>query len=543
MFISKLRSWSSANRTLRLITIIGLLAFWVCVLWLAQAALAAGAAPASGGAVLTVNSSGDSSNVGDGVLSLRKAISVANGTLNGPFSVGERNQMQGCVFDAFGNITNACGGSNVLIQFTPTLTHVVLTDRPPYMYGPGTTINGSVASGRLIIDGSGGADNGFITVADDITLANLAIINIGGPAADIQTYVSTPHKGLRVFNTYLNVLPDTSSCSDPRLTAKANFPVIVWVGSGTAGPGAGTAYFYNNVVGCGVNDGIEVSGPYVYIGQDAAGNPGRNWIGVNASGQPLPNGQSGVNLSLSGATNAVVANNMIAYNTTWGVFVDQTQNETLSGNDIHHNQTTGVYVSSTTGTLLTNNLVHDNNDSGVWLSGGTTYSTTISGGAYYSNGAFGIVEGEGAFGNTWRQISTYNNFGLGIDKNDNGLPDATGSISITAATRVGGVVSVTGEYLGGPNFRYHEIDLYRAAPDSSGFGEGRTYLGSTSFSDNFSVPVPVWSIVDPTGCGGTYTVVITDYELFNVPPPQSFEFSANFNSAPGCQLYLPLVRR
>jgi parallel beta-helix repeat protein len=228
---------------------------------------------------------------------------------------------------------------------------------------------------------------------------------------------------------------------------------------------------------------------------------------------------------------------MIAYNTAWGVYLDQAQNETLSGNDIHHNLSTGVYVSSTTGTLLTNNLVHDNNDSGVWLSGGPTYGTTIIGGAYYSNGAFGIVEGEGAGSNTWRQISTYNNLGLGIDKNDNGLPDATGLISITAATRVGGVVSVTGEYLGGPNFRYHEIDLYRAAPDSSGFGEGRTYLGSTSFSDSFIVPVPVWTIVDPTGCGGTYTVVLTDHELFNVPPPQSFEFSANFNITPSCNLY------
>lgn len=518
-------------------------AIWVCVLWLAQATPGAGAAPASGGAVLTVNSSGDSPNVGDGVLSLRKAISVANGTLLGPFVSGERAQMQGCIFDGSGNITNGCGGSNVLIQFTPSLTHVVLTDRPPYMYGPGTTISGSVASGVLIIDGSGGADNGFITVANDISIANLAIINIGGPAADVQTYVNNPHKGLRVFNSYLNVLPDTSSCSDPRLTAKASFPAIVWVGAGMAGPGAGTAYFYNNVIGCGVYDGIEVLGPYVYIGQDAAGNPGRNWIGVNASGQPLPNGQIGINLSLSGATNAMVANNMIAYNTTWGVFLNQAGYETLSGNDIHHNQKTGVYVLSTTGTLLTNNLVHDNNDSGVWLSGGPTYNTAINGGAYYSNGLFGIVEGEGASSNTWRQISTYNNLGLGIDKNDNGLPDATGSIVITAAIQVGGVVSVTGEYLGGNNFRDHQIDLYRAAPDTSGFGEGRTYLGSTSFQDSFFIPVPTWTIVDPTGCGGAYTVVLTDYEVFNAPPPQSFEFSANFSIAPGCKLYLPLLRR
>ena len=515
-------------------------ASWVCVLWLAQAAPRAGAAPASGGAVLTVNSSVDSPNLGDGVLSLREAISVANGTLSGPFSFGERAQIQGCTFDGSGNISNACGGSNVLIQFTPSLTHVVLTERV-YMYGPGTTISGSVASGVLIIDGSGGADNGFITVADDITIANLAIINIGGPASDVQTYVSNPHKGLRVFNNYLNVLPGTSGCGDPRLTAKASFPAIIWVGAGTAGPGAGTAYFYNNVIGCGVNDGIEVSGPYVYIGQDAAGNPGRNWIGVDASGQPLPNGQSGVNLSLSGAAKAMVANNMIAFNTTWGVYLDQAQNETLSGNDIHHNQSTGVYVLSSTGTLLTNNLVHDNNDSGVWLSGGPTNNTAITGGAYYSNGLFGIVEGEGADSNTWRQISTYNNLGLGIDKNDNGLPDATGGITLTSIVQSGGVVTVNGQYNGSTFLgnNYH-IELYRLAPDVSGYGEGWTYLGAYDLQWN-SPNAPAWYINDSSGHADCYTAILTIQDFF-APSNTSYEIAANYGQC-RFDVFLPLLRR
>jgi hypothetical protein len=91
-----------------------------------------------------------------------------------------------------------------------------------------------------------------------------------------------------------------------------------------------------------------------------------------------------------------------------------------------------------------------------------------------------------------------------------------GSISITAATQVGGVVSVTGEYLGIAFGRYHDIDLYRAAPNSSGFSEGRPYLDSTSFQDSFIVPIPVWTIVDPTGCGGSYTVVLSDYDGFCV---------------------------
>ena len=49
--------------------------------------------------------------------------------------------------------------------------------------------------------------------------------------------------------------------------------------------------------------------------------------------------------------------------------------------------------------------------------------------------------------------------------------------------------------------------------------------------------------MDPTGCGGTYTVVLSDYDGFGITLPQSFEFSANFSSAPGCKVYLPAIRR
>jgi hypothetical protein len=57
--------------------------------------------------VPTVNLSGDSPNVDDGVLRLRKAISAAHGMVSGPFSLGARVLIQGCTFDAGGYITNA----------------------------------------------------------------------------------------------------------------------------------------------------------------------------------------------------------------------------------------------------------------------------------------------------------------------------------------------------------------------------------------------------------------------------------------------------
>ncbi len=55
--------------------------------------------------------------------------------------------------------------------------------------------------------------------------------------------------------------------------------------------------------------------------------------------------------------------------------------------------------------------------------------------------------------------------------------------------------------------------------------------------------MPVWSIVDPTGCGGTYTVVLSDYDDFNVFLPIAYEYSANFVTNMQCKLYLPAIRR
>lgn len=517
------------------------------------------AAPKSGGGIVTVNTSNDSDVRGDSEVSLREAISITNGTLLGPFSLAERGQMSGCAFDSFGNISNSCGGSNNVIQFTPTLTQVVLSNRPGYMTSPGTTLNGQVNSGYLIINGAGGADNGPIIQADSVTITHTAIINIPGPAAYIQTYVSGAFKGIRIANNYLGVLPDTTSCSDPRLTAKANFPIIIWVGGGTAGAGDGSAYIYGNVIGCSPFDGIEVSAPYVYIGQDPSGAPSRNWIGVMPTGFAVPMLGSGISLFSSGALGAVIISNTIAYNSGDGINSQSTPNITIAGNIVHHNigngiqmlaspnititgnsvynnTVAGIKVVSSTLNSLTNNIAHDNQSSGIWLSGGNSTLDSITGGAYYNNGAAGITEGEGAGNNTWRSISTYNNFGLGIDKNDNGVPDLP-PLTIDSVVQATTGVTVTGQYndtLFLLNIYY--IDLYRIARDPTGYGEGRTYVGSASLEWGFPL-VTTWQINDPAGAG-CYTAVVTVIDgLGGTTSHSSSEFSRNLE----CKLFLPLV--
>ncbi len=178
---------------------------------------------AIGGGTFTVNTANDSNTVGDGELSLREAIQIANGTLLGPFSVAERGQLSGCTFDAFGNISNNCGGGNNLIQFTPTLTQVMLNGRLPNTTADNITITGQVNSGRLIVNSTAN-DLGFWVGSNNVDVSWMAIINTTDP---IGVNSGTALKGLRFHDNYLGITPDMTSCADPRLVRTPDFGLIL----------------------------------------------------------------------------------------------------------------------------------------------------------------------------------------------------------------------------------------------------------------------------------------------------------------------------
>ncbi len=302
------------------------------------------------------------------------------------------------------------------------------------------------------------------------------------------------------------------------------------MGSGSSAPGDGSAYIYGNTIGCINDDGISISPSYVYVGEDAAGHSSPNYIGVDQQGHALPIGRSsaGSGVTIYSQHNVIVGNT-IGYAPDHGIYLSSSPNNTLIGNQLEHNGKAGVLVEKSSSITLINNLAHDNGSSGLWFTGAQTTNSSVSGGAYYRNGAAGITEGQSASANSWLNVSTYDNAGLGIDKNDNGLPDATGGISITSIGQSSGVVTVNGTYSGTLYLAtiYH-IELYRLAPDPSGYGEGRTYLGAYDLQWN-SPSAPAWHITDPSGLADCYTAILTVQDPIT-PSNTSYEFAANYGT-------------
>ena len=493
---------------------------------------------ATGGGPFLVTTANDADTRGDGVISLREAIEIANGTLAGPFDANEQTSLSGCFFNVSGFITNACGGGNNTIQFSPVLTQVMINGRLPEMSTTNVLVDGHVTSGRVIVNNTAN-DLAFWLGANDQTVENIAIINASDPIGVVS---NIPLKHLAVSNSYLGVLPDSTSCSDPRIVRKPDFGIILFDGSGSAASGDGSAYIYGNTIGCANYDGVAISNlSYVYVGQDASGNNVPNYIGVNASGQALPNGSAnagGISLCCANLPqHNVIISNTIAFNGYYGIDLETSSNNLISGNDIHHNGKVGILLTSSSNVAMPGNMVHDNIGPGVWFTGSQTTSNVISYGAYYSNRATGITEGGGASNNAWRFMSTYNNFGLGIDQGDNGMPDPP-PVSIDAITRANGAVTVTGRYLGTIYLvTDYKIDLYRVALDRTGYGEGRSYVGSATVSWGYPL-IDQWTIIDPTGGSSCYTAVLTSVDI------GSTNASSEYTADAGCaKAMVPIALR
>ena len=233
-----------------------------------------------------------------------------------------------------------------------------------------------------------------------------------------------------------------------------------------------------------------------------------NWIGYHYT-LSMPNGWDGVAL-LNGTFSNVLGggglNNFIMGNTASGIYV---------AGGSHNN-------------AVMENVIASNLKYGILFDGGTTANNVVNGATITNNGLDGLAARNGALYNTWTHVSIYNNAGLGI--NTQAINEATHTphpptLAIVAMDRSSGLISGKANITSGPFFT--KIELYRPAPDPSGYGEGKTFVGST-YTDN----VGNWSIIDPafTGC---YTGFATETLLTGTG---STEFMYDT-----CQIFMPLV--
>jgi parallel beta-helix repeat protein len=203
---------------------------------------------------------------------------------------------------------------------------------------------------------------------------------------------------------------------------------------------------------------------------------------------------NGIQLAFTGPQNLVGSNEI--RNTLNGVQLAFTQENTVASNDISNPASqgaAGVFLGGASSNTIEGNTISDtilgvdslfsgalivrgndlnSNDVGIQnLVGGN--ANLIEGNRIYDNGTGILIASLSAI----LENSIFDNLGLGIDRNDDGV-DPPGELpSIDSAETNGNAISVRGMFTGETGKQYR-LDFYASdASDPSGFGEGQHWLG------------------------------------------------------------------
>lgn len=263
---------------------------------------------------------------------------------------------------------------------------------------------------------------------DGIFLSGAVNNTIGGTALTARNVISgNTVRGIEIFgpgatgNVIQGNYIGTNAAGAAPIPNAIGVSIILVPANNTIG---GTAAGARNVISGNTTHGIAVSGP------GATGNLMQgNYIGANAAGTgPLPNGGDGISISSGSSDNAIGgstpgAGNMIAFNKGRGVAVGDNVSDGSTGNSVRGNS------------------IHDNGALGIDLA---------------ANGVTPNDPGDGDSGPN--QLQNY--------------PILSASILSGANVTIFGVLNST-------SGKVFHVDFYASpAADSSGFGEGRTYLGA-----------------------------------------------------------------
>jgi len=270
-----------------------------------------------------------------------------------------------------------------------------------------------------------------------------------------------------------------------------------WIGVNAAGTAAianGGSY---GIRADGVHD-TTIGGPTAAAGNVISGNARgvnlgyashhnslyNNVIGLNAAATAdLPDNGSGLELAGGSHHNQIGAagmGNVIAGSTYQGIIIydaDTTANK-IQGNFIGTNKALapglgnvqlGIFVTDAIGNTIggagQGNVVANNGYIGIWVERGER--NEIAANSIYANGYLGIDVGE-----------------QGVHQNDGGDGDDGGNRSqnyplLDSVTLGGGGTVVHGLLLNEPSTSYRVEVFSSPTCDSTGFGEGKTFLGST----------------------------------------------------------------
>lgn len=539
---------------------------------------------------IVVNSASDAQNSGDGLCTLREALTQANrnfsgGTVAGECAAGTGGTTVSLTFRIPGSGVQTIAPTSAL----PAITQSVVLDG---LSQPGASCAAWPPALLIEINGSNaGANDGLTVTGNTSTIRGLVINRFSGAGIVLSgansvnnriqcNFIGTDPTGLldrgngrsgvlirgsansnvvgsngdgvndasegnlianndrqgntvQAFNTNI-LISDTNTNSNQvagnyigvNVTGLASFSPsggvrgVQIVGGARSNFIGGRTPATRNIIGGTQHVGIEL----VSEGTDNNRVMG-NYIGVGSDGQtPVPNGLGvsffvGPKNNIIGSdgigTDSAVERNVIAGNTSDGVkiFGAGTSGNRIAGNFI--------------GTDATGTLARGNGGHGVFIVNAENNiigGTNAEDGNLISNsGQDGIaITGTSATGNALRSNSIFNNTGLGIDLDDNGVtpngsgPDGPNRLQnypqLTGALPAGNQLQVTGTFSGAANATFRLEFFANPTCHASGFGEGRTLLGSAdvstdgggnvSFSQTFTANVALGEAVTGTATDG-----------------------------------------
>ena len=229
--------------------------------------------------------------------------------------------------------------------------------------------------------------------------------------------------------------------------------------------GGANAEVVGNTIVANVEDGVHVaSGSVADVSRNDIRASGEEGVDVeNARATVASNtvwGCAGWGIACEGAAQATIEANVIERSGLDGVRVAAGASGELNGNTIVASWRAGVRIDRSCGTLA-KDTIHDNDAAGVAIVGNSHAAITQC--SIYDNGALGIDLGDDGV--------TPNDEG----DLDSGPNDLLNFPEFTQAEVSGGLVTIAG--LAAPNAI---VEIFGAAPDPTGYGEGKSYLKSVA---------------------------------------------------------------
>lgn len=345
-------------------------------------------------------------------------------------------------------------------------------------------------------------------------------------------------------NTTSNIIGGTNASARNLVSGNNNGGILIqgttttnntiagnYIGSNNAGDN------YLQIPGGGVTSnlqyGVRIDAPNNIVG--GATTAHRNLI----SGQFQTN-DIGVQI-LNTAIGTLVQNNYIGTTANGDGNLLNGQNIVVSGNEFTINSNVisgalyGINIGNVSGGIITNNKIGTNaagtalrgngfsiyvqNSSNVKIGEdavGNVAPNIIAGGV--GDGRAGITIIGNGTGNLIRQNSIYDNAGIGIDlggdgvsQNDTGDPDLANNLqNFPVLTNV--MTTIDGTLNSTPN-RSFRIEFYNSpSADSSGYGEGKTFITNTVVNTDGSGNA-AFSIPNPIPVGGFISATATDLSV------------------------------